>query len=610
MPNFFDMRSSTICLAEEERALPLHFLANPIQCIAALAGLAQSHHKWSAVRRYLFTLPSLLMLAVLFGQEVFPQQIATPLSSSKSPKVEEPLAGDPLGRDTPRGTMFGFVRHARREDYATAAQYLQTNSGRAETEAQELQELMDLRFKGSLDFISDKPEGNVDDGLGLDRDRVGIVDVAGQQVEIILVRVEDIASKRRVWLISRETLLGAQSLYTEMQPSPIVRHLPEALTTNYFLSVSAAQWIGWLLSLPAAYYLSWAVVFVLRVLYKVPRKWRAEPSRFASFRSPFRFSCFVVLHAYLVYLLKIPLLYRWYYIRIIFGLLLGAIFWIASRAVEVFFERRVRQLGSWAVERQSMLVLGSRMIRVGLFVLAVLAIATALGFDTKAMLAGVGIGGLAIAFAAQKTLENVIGGVSLLLDRAVHVGDTCRIGDRLGTVEDIGLRSLRLRMLDQTLVVVPNGLLAQVQFENLASRTKLLIQNTFSVRIETPLEKLQAMLHSVQQMLDQLSYVEQGTSRVRIVRFAGAATEIELFAYVLTSDSEAFTALRQNVMIKVLEIVEGEGVRLAGTTQLSYIELGSQFTPDSAREAHPDSLRPRGATEAVIQSRRAGVGTK
>lgn len=576
MPNSFDTQSSTTCLAEGQRIVPYHSPANLSPFVALLARFLDSNRRKYTARRWLLNARwGFLVVTILTAQALLSQKIENPLVPQKAEQIQDVAARDPLGRDTPRGTMLGFIRQARREDYRAAALYLQSTTGEdSETEARELQELMNLRFRGNLEFISDKPDGNLDDGLPLDRDRAGIIEVADQTVELILVRVQDSTSKRMIWLISEETAAEAQSLYTEVQPSLLVRYLPDVITTKYFLSISLAQWIGWLVSIPAAYYIALCIVFLLRLLTRtIPKGRQATEFAFTRFRSPLCLIFFVILHTYFVYLLRLPLLYRWYYLRFVLALFLVGAFWFAIRGVGVFFEHAVGKLGSWALERSSMLTLVSRMIRVGLFILAVLAVATALGFDTKAMLAGIGIGGLAIALAGQKTLENVIGGVSLLLDRAVHVGDTCRIGDKLGKVEDIGLRSLRLRMLDQTLIVVPNGLLAQVQFENLASRTKLLIQNTFSIRIETPVEKLQAMLDSIQQMLDQLSYVERGTSRVRVVRFAGAATEIELFAYIRTSDWVQFTGLRQNVMIKVLELVEAKGIKLTGTTQRSYVEL-------------------------------------
>ena len=120
--------------------------------------------------------------------------------------------------------------------------------------------------------------------------------------------------------------------------------------------------------------------------------------------------------------------------------------------------------------------------------------------------------------------------------QAVHVGDFCNIGGRLGTVEDIGLRSLKLRTLDQNLLVVPNGALAQMQFANIKARPKLLIDTTFSLRIETQVEQLKSVLDRVQSMLNEHPSIEAGTSRIRLNDFAGAAFELELFAYAKTGD--------------------------------------------------------------------------
>jgi MscS family membrane protein len=157
------------------------------------------------------------------------------------------------------------------------------------------------------------------------------------------------------------------------------------------------------------------------------------------------------------------------------------------------------------------------------------------------------------------------------MDKAVHVGDFCKIGDRLGTVEDIGLRSLRLRTLDQNLLVVPNGLLAQMQFENMKARSKLLIDQNFSLRIETTVDQLRSVLDHVQSMLDKHPLIETESSRIRVNNFAGAAFELGLFAYVKTSDWAEFTAIRQDFILKIAEIVEAAGTRFAAPTQLTYL---------------------------------------
>jgi len=194
-----------------------------------------------------------------------------------------------------------------------------------------------------------------------------------------------------------------------------------------------------------------------------------------------------------------------------------------------------------------------------------------LGLDVKTALAGLGIGGLAIALAAQKTIENLIGGVSLLMDKAIHVGDFCQIGGRVGAVEDIGLRSLKLRTLDQNLLVIPNGSLAQMQFENLMNRSKLLLHQNFSLRIETQVEQLRFVLDRVQSMLDKHPAIESGSSRIRVTGFAGASFDLELFAYGKTGNMAEFTAIRQDVILKIADIVEAAGTRLAAPTQLTYL---------------------------------------
>jgi MscS family membrane protein len=153
----------------------------------------------------------------------------------------------------------------------------------------------------------------------------------------------------------------------------------------------------------------------------------------------------------------------------------------------------------------------------------------------------------------------------------VHAGDFCEIGGKLGTVEDIGLRSLRLRTLDQNLLVVPNSMLAQMQFQNMKARPKLLISQNFSLLIETRAEQLRSVLDGVQRMLDEHPSIESGGSRIRVASFAGAAFEMELWAYVKTGDWAQFTVIRQDVILKIAEIVEAAGTQLAAPTRLTYV---------------------------------------
>src|SRR5207248_1522615 len=122
----------------------------------------------------------------------------------------------------------------------------------------------------------------------------------------------------------------------------------------------------------------------------------------------------------------------------------------------------------------SLFPLGVRFVKMCLFCVADLLTLWYWGYNTSTILAGLGVGGLAIALAAQKTIENLFGGVAVISDRPVFVGDFCRFGDQLGTVEDIGLRSTRIRTLDRTLVTVPNGQFSSITLENFSRRDKML----------------------------------------------------------------------------------------------------------------------------------------
>jgi MscS family membrane protein len=207
-----------------------------------------------------------------------------------------------------------------------------------------------------------------------------------------------------------------------------------------------------------------------------------------------------------------------------------------------------------------------------IIVVAVFSILNIAGVDTKTALAGVGIGGIAIALGAQKTVENLLGGVFLLSDKALAVGDTCSISNRVGTIEDITLRSVRLRTPEQTLLSIPAGILAQANIENFATRGKILVQTTLRLRYGTTAEQLRSVLDRIYQLLRENSSFEAETARIRLVDFGASAIELEVFAYVLTSDALKFLAVREDLLLQIASIVESSGSGFAQPTQFVYLE--------------------------------------
>ena len=200
-------------------------------------------------------------------------------------------------------------------------------------------------------------------------------------------------------------------------------------------------------------------------------------------------------------LIGIPLLYRSYSRTVIVLLLAGVVWWL-WRLVDLVAERiRDRLQPDHPRTAQSIYMLGRRILKGVALVLALLAGLAAFGVDLTATLAGLGIGGVALAFASQKTLENIFGGISVLSDRSIVVGDVCQIGPHTGEVVDVGLRSMQLRTVNRTVVHVPNGTLATMEVENLSRRDKFLFNPTIGLRYETTLEQLQRVTTDVRESL-------------------------------------------------------------------------------------------------------------
>jgi len=222
--------------------------------------------------------------------------------------------------------------------------------------------------------------------------------------------------------------------------------------------------------------------------------------------------------------------------------------------------QRAKQTG-----KESLMVLGERLIKALIILVAIFVVLTISGVDTQTALAGVGIFGVALAVGAQKTVENFLGGFFLLTDKVIAVGDSCSISNRSGTVEDITLRSVRLRTTEQTLLSIPAGVLSQDTIENFTTRGKILVKTTLRLRYETTTEQLRSILDRTRKLLIGMPEIETETCRIRLVDFGVRSIELELFAYVLTTNYSEFLVVREDLLLQIAEIVEEAGSKFAGT---------------------------------------------
>ena len=494
--------------------------------------------------------------------------------------AQEPAAApsDSLGRETPSGTVLGFLQTAQSGNYKIAADYLQMNAAHRQTHgpelASQLKVLMDRAFVGSL-RLSTHPEGNADDSG--ERQTIGAFANGDTEVPVVLVRVAD-PNSGKIWLFSAETLSRVPELYDNLRAHKIEKRLPQALVATLFLGMPLWQWLALLAAIPVAIAIGGAIVGLLAVPRRLWLKFRKRPNldSYRRVSMPLLLFFGAIAHRVMAAYLGLPLLPRFYYYRTVGVVILTGFFWCVLRVAGLTMQRlQTHAIRAGRIGTGTLMLLAERLVKALVLIVAGLAILGTIGFNLTTVLAGLGIGGLAIAFAAQKTLENLFGGVSLLGDEVIRVGDFCRIGDRVGTVEDISLRSTRIRTLDRSELSIPNGSLATMNIENFAVRDKILFNPTFGVRYETTPDQLRYLLAEVRRMLYEHSKVESESARIRLAGFENNALSLEIFSYVLTPDSTEFTAIREDLLLRIMEIVEKSGTSLASPSRAVYVHRDS-----------------------------------
>lgn len=194
-----------------------------------------------------------------------------------------------------------------------------------------------------------------------------------------------------------------------------------------------------------------------------------------------------------------------------------------------------------------------------------------LGVPLVPLVASLGVGGLAVALAARPTIENLIGGIILYIDRPVSVGDFCSFGDHMGTVEAIGMRSIQLRARDRTIITVPNALFADMEIINWARCDMMQIRTTIGVRYETRSDQIRYLLVRLREMCMAHPRIDNGTARVRFASFGASSQDINIRVHALTGDWNEYFAIQEDILLRVGEIVEESGTGFAFPSRTLYV---------------------------------------
>jgi len=497
---------------------------------------------------------------------------------------------DPLGRTTPSGAMLGFLQAAQAGDYGIAAQYLQMSPARRQSEGEQmatkLKVVLDRAFAGGFNNFT-QADGIPQEGVPLNSQKLGTMSSGDVEADLDLVRVSD-PSTGKIWLVSSATLSKVPELYDQVQARQVESRLPNVLVKHEFAGMPLWQLLALLLALPAATVLGWLVLALL----EVPLRWWArrrgqlDVANWRSVSGPAWLLTGTLIHQVFAVYLHIPLLPRHYYFQVTSIALIISATWILWRVVQWSLHRvRSRALSGGHAGTGSLMLLGERILKAVIFVAGVLAVFSNLGFNMSTALAGLGIGGLAIGFGAQKTIENLFGGVSVLGDEVFRVGDVCRFGDRTGVVEDIGLRSTRIRTEERTLVAIPNGTVATINLENLSRRDKILFKTTLGLRPETKTDHVRFVLAEIRRLLYSHPKVETSSVRVRLTDIAGSSLSVEVVAYILTRDFNEFAAVREDVLLRMMDVMKNSGGGLALPSQTLYLSRDTGVQEEKADQA-------------------------
>ena len=486
------------------------------------------------------------------------------------------IPSDAFKRGTPRRSVEGFLKAIEANDYTTAAEYLDLRNlprrFRDEEPAQLARELgvvITRELWINITELSDTPEGTVGDGLPGYRDELGRLQTEQGEVVLLLQRVPR-DDGVFIWKVSNATVAKIADLYDDFGYGPIVEAVAKRLPEVSFLGLELFKWV---LAI-AAGLVAYPVLVLLAWLLTRSRSVGASPTRDRLFRflaGPLAVIIVVLIMNAVVYSLGLGVTAR----KIAEGrtVLIIVTTWLAVSAISL-----IRDVMAVRLERQGregtivLLRPAAGAIKAVVVIAAALTWLDNIGYNITTLLASLGIGGVAVALALQKPLEDVFGAFTLYTQQPIRIGDFCRFGTQTGTVEEIGLRTTRVRTLDNTVVSIPNSRFAGERIENISARRKILYRPTLRLRYDTTPATMKAVLEGIRDLLASHERVIQDNPRVRFRGFVTDALEIEVFAYLETTHWAEYLELAEDLNLQILDIIAAAGTSLAVPMQTLQIE--------------------------------------
>lgn len=549
-------------------------------------------------------------LSVIFSHGALAAEASILGVGGQTEEVANTSTPDSFGRDTPRHTVQGFIKALGDNDYLLASNYLNlSKSDNPTTVVRQFKQALDAggRFQPDLQ-INNTPEGNLSDQLPPSQENVGVINVGDKSVPLVLERV---ASKQgeQYWQFSNDTLSSIPEVIENYQPTLVSRYTIDSLDGKKLFGYQISDILAALAIIVSSFIFTYIVVWLLYYLLKLiyPRL-RGETLPLPNnVILPLTVVITALILAEVMVYAGISVTLREPIKRFTDIASWVATTWLLLRVIDSIFTRAVNlSYKKNYTERVSILGLMRKVVKALLLIFAVIVIFGNLGFDLTTGIAALGVGGLALALGAQKTIENLVGSVVVVADSPVRIGDYCSFGNQAGTVIDIGIRSSRVRTLNRTIVTVPNSDFSSMQIENYTSRDMFHFLHNLYIKRNADIDVVFKMVKKLDQFLDEHELTNQEWNQANISELRQDCYVIQLRAYINAVDSIEFYRKQDDLLVDVLTLVKKYDVEHALPTQqliVNQAELEPQpqletVTDDSINEAVDASDASEADTDA------------
>jgi MscS family membrane protein len=496
---------------------------------------------------------------------------------------------DEFNRGTPRSSFLGFAEAAREGDYERAAEYLDLRNlpeevlqiGGPEL-ARHFKIVLDRALWIDTDTLSRDPRGVSDDGLPAYRDSLARVDADGKPIDISMQRVPR-GDGAFIWKISNATIGKLPELHELYGYGTIGERLSNVMPEFELLGLQSWQWLMLVGLLAVGYLVAVVPTWFIWWLFRRGRTPLSDDlGRFVS--GPIRLLIAAIVARSWIDVIHPGVTARaWMEGYTILTILVA---WVLIRLVDVFHRHTASRLTARGRAQAVVLMRpAANVLKLLIALIAVMFWLENLGFRATTLIAGLGIGGLAVALAAQKPIENLIGGITLFSSAPVRVGDFCRFGDKIGAVEEIGLRATKIRTLNRTAVYVPNAAFADMQLENFAERDRIWYHPTIRLRYDTTPDQVRYVLVEIRKMLYSHPKVNPDPARVRFIGYGESSLDIEIFAYVEATAWSDYLEVAEDLNLRIMDIIVQAGTALAYSAQMVLLERGKRPNEDAAKAA-------------------------